>query len=196
MSEVETKHTGPGFWERLQPRERVLIMALVGVFFLMSTLLSIYLRHKKLTEIEDEITDLRDGLDLVRTFGPAHREKLAAKVEHEDKVAVEPLLFASLIEEAQSIVDVQAANQSEKPPVEVAPGLQMRTYEFDLRSVTLTQLTQFLSTIESKEGHVVITQGLTIRSPSTSEDRLNVDVVLATYERVDPKDEDSEEKSP
>lgn len=194
MAKVETKHKGPGFWERLQPRERVLVMALVGVFLLMAMGVMMFLRHKQLSDIDEEIADVREGLDLARTLGPSYQEKLARKAEAQQKISSTPLLFSTLVEEAQTIAEVTASNQAEKPAIEVAPGLQMRTYEFDLRGVTLAQLTKFLSTIESKEGHVVLTQGLTIRSPSGAEDRLNVDVVLATWERVTPDDQDSQEQ--
>lgn len=194
MAKVDVKHKGPGFWERLQPRERVLVMALVGVFLLMAMGVMMFLRHKKLSDIDDEIADKREGLELARTFGPSYQEKLARKAEATQKISSTPLLFSTLVEEAQTIAEVTASNQAEKPAVEVSPGLQMRTYEFDLRGVTLAQLTKFLSTVESKEGHVVLTQGLTIRSPSGSEDRLNVDVVLATWERVAPEEEQQEEE--
>jgi hypothetical protein len=184
MAKVDAKHKGPSFWERLQPRERVLVMALVGVAFLMFTMVLMFMRYKKLTVIDEEIADMRDALDLTRTFGPSYAEKLSSKEQETDKMSAEPLLFSTLIEQAAEVAEVKVSNQTEKPPVEVAPGLQKRTYEFDLRSVTLAQLTKFLSTVESKEGHVVQTHALTIRSPSGSEDRLNVDVILATYERV------------
>lgn len=184
MAKPDAKHAGPSFWEKLQPRERVLVMALLGVLIVMGTGVMLFLRYQKMTELEEEVADIREGLDLVRTFGGAYQERLADKSDQDTEIGAEPLLFSTLIEEAQSIVDIQAANQSEKPPIEIAPGLQKRTYQFDLRSVTLAQLTQFLSVIEGKEGHVVITEGMTIRSPSSSEDRLNVDVTLATYERV------------
>ena len=193
MAKVDAKHKGPGFWERLQPRERVLVMALVGVFLLMAMGVMMFLRHKKLSEIDDEIADKREGIDLARTFGPSYQEKLAQKAEAQQKISSTPLLFSTLVEEAQTVAEVTASNQAEKPAVEVAPGLQMRTYEFDLRGVSLAQLTKFLSTVESKEGHVVLTQGLTIRSPSGSEDRLNVDVVLATWERVEPEEDQEQE---
>lgn len=188
MAKVDGKHKGPNFWDRLQPRERVLVMALVGVAFLMFTAVLMFMRWKKLSAIDDEIADMRAGLDMTRTFGPVYKEKLASKAQEDQKVSAEPLLFSTLIEQAAEVAEVKVSNQTEKPPVNVAPGLQKRTYEFDLRSVSLAQLTKFLSTVESKEGHVVITQGLTIRSPSGSEDRLNVDVVLATYERVAEED--------
>lgn len=186
---VDTKHKGPSFWERLQPRERVLVMALVGVFFVMATGVMMYLRHKKLEAIDLEIVDMRKSIDMTRSFGPAYQDKLNRKGDRNDHISSVPLLFSTLVEEAQTVAEVTASNQDEKPAVEIEPGLHKRTYEFDLRGVTLAQLTKFLSTVESKEGHVVLTEGLTIRSPSGSEDRLNVDVVLATWERVAPEDE-------
>jgi hypothetical protein len=181
---VDAKHKGPSFWERLQPRERVLVMALVGVFFVMATGVMMFLRHKQLTAIDLEIVDMREGLDMTRSYGPAYLEKLNKKGDRNDHIASTPLLFSTLVEEAQTVAEVKASNQAEKPAVEIEPGLQQRTYEFDLRGVTLAQLTKFLSTVESKEGHAVLTEALTVRSPSGSEDRLNVDVVLATWERV------------
>jgi hypothetical protein len=183
MKKVDPKHKGPSFWERLQPRERVLVMALVGVFFAMFMGVLMFMRHQKLAAIDEDILALREGLDLTRTLGASYQEKLASKSSEDQKISAEPLLFSTLIEEAAEVAEVKVSNQTEKPPVEVAPGLHRRTYEFDLRSITLAQLTKFLSTVESKEGHVVLTQALTIRSPSASEDRLNVDVILATYER-------------
>jgi hypothetical protein len=181
---VDIKHKGPSFWERLQPRERVLVMALVGVFFVMSTGVMMFLRHSKLTAIDVEIADMRKGLDMTRSFGPAYQEKLNRKDDRNEHISSVPLLFSTLVEEAETVAEVTASNQAEKPAIEIEPGLHKRTYEFDLRGVTLAQLTKFLSTVESKEGHMVLTEGLTIRSPSGSEDRLNVDVVLATWERV------------
>lgn len=192
MATIDAKHKGPSFWERLQPRERVLVMALVGVFFVMATGVMMFLRYSKLTAVEDEIVDMRKGLDMTRSYGPAYKEKLANKGKTNDEISSTPLLFSTLVEEAQTVAEVKASNQAEKPAVEIEPGLRKRTYEFDLRGVTLAQLTKFLSTVESKEGHVVLTEGLTIRSPSGNEDRLNVDVVLATWERVETEGEGEE----
>ena len=191
MAKVDAKHKGPGFWERLQPRERVLVMALVGVFFLMGTGVMMFLRHNKLAAYDEEIADLREGLDLGRSFGPSWKEKLDKPKT--SKVATEKLLFATLIEEAKAAADgIKVQNQEEKPAQEVSPGVQKRTYEFDLRNVSLTDLTKFLSTIEGQENRVILTENLTIRSPSGSEDRLNVTVVLATWETMVGDDEEEE----
>lgn len=193
MAKVDAKHKGPSFWDRLQPRERVMLMALAGVFFVMASGLMMLLRYKKLSTIDEEIADMREGLRLTRTMGPSYQERLASQNKQQDEVSAEPLLFSVLVEEAQTVAEVKASNQDEKPPIEVAEGLQKRTYEFDLRGVTLASLTKFLTIVESKEGHVVLTEGLTIRSPSASEDRLNVDVILATWERTDGEGAEEED---
>lgn len=193
MAKADAKHKGPSFWERLQPRERVLVMALAGVALLMFTMVLMFLRFQKLSAIDEEIADIRQGLDLARTFGPSYKEKLAIKEQATEKVSAQKLMFSTLVEQAAEVAEVKVSNQAEKPAVEVAPGMHRRTYEFDLRGVTLAQLTKFLSTVEGQEGHVVLTHGLTIRSPSGSEDRLNVDVVIATYERVSQGEAPAEE---
>lgn len=190
---VDAKHKGPSFWDRLQPRERVLVMLMVGVFFLVTTVVMMLLRHKKLETLELEIADMREGLLLTRSRGSSYREQLASTSKRNDDISATPLAFASLVEEAQVVAEIKANNLSDKDSIEVAPGVRKRTYQFDMRGVTLEQLTKFLSSVESKEGHVVLTEALTIRSPSASEDRLNVDVVLATWERVEPEAEPEEQ---
>ena len=188
MAKVDAAHQGPSFWERLQPRERVYVMVLVGVFIFMGTSVMMFLRYKKLGGVDEEIVDLREGLDLTRTMGPSFKERQAKPADN--KIPTEKLLFATLVENAQMVAEVTASNQEEKPALEVAPGIQKRTYEFDLRNVTLDQLTKFLATVEGQEDRVVLTENLTIRSPSSSEDRLNVNVVLATWERRESEEEE------
>ena len=193
MAKVDDKHKGPSAWERMQPRERVLVMILVGVFIFMSTAVMLLLRQRKLSAIDEEIDDLRQGLYLTRTSGASYKEKLASKTKADSRISTEELAFSTLIEEAQTVAEITANGGEEKASVEVAPGLRMRTYEFDLRSVTLDQLTKFLTHLESKEGHVILTQNLTIRSPSAAEDRLNVDVVIATWQRTGAAEGEEEE---
>jgi hypothetical protein len=78
---------------------------------------------------------------------------------------------------------VQVSNSEEIPALELGGGLLKRSFKFQLRSVTLEDLVKFLTKVESKPGHIVVTEGLLIRSPSNAEDRLNVDVTIATWER-------------
>lgn len=173
-----------GFMDRLTPRERTYVMVLVLVFFLMGTLVLLYLRDKALRAIERDITATRQAIDTVHTRGAVYKQRLEEKKEREAKISDQALLFSTLVEEAATVAEtVQVSNEEEIPALELDAGLLKRSFKFQLRSVTLEDLVKFLTKVESKPGHIVVTEGLLIRSPSNAEDRLNVDVTIATWER-------------
>lgn len=180
------KGTGGGFMERLTPRERTYVMVLVLVFFLMGTLVLLYMRDKALRELERNIEGTRQALGTVYTRGAVYKEKLEEKKKREAKISSDALLFSTLVEEAAAVAEtVQVSNEEETAAVDLGSGLLKRGFKFQLRSVTLEDLVKFLTKVESKPGHIVVTEGLLVRSPSNAEDRLNVDVTLATWERRD-----------
>lgn len=175
---------GGGFMDRLTPRERTYVMVLVLVFFVMGTLVLLYLRGNALRDIERDIEATRQALDTVHTRGAVYKQRLEEKKEREAKISDQPLLFSTLVEEAATVAEtVQVSNEEEIPTLELGAGLLKRSFKFQLRSVTLEDLVKFLTKVESKLGHIVVTEGLLIRSPSNAEDRLNVDVTIATWER-------------
>lgn len=182
---MSTRKSSGGFWTRLNPRERVLILVLVVVFFVMGTAVLFVVRSSYLGTTREQIAATQRALDLVYTRGAVFQDQLQRKQERESKISSQSLLFATLIEKASgTLEDVAVTNQEEKPPVDLGDGLRLRSVEFDLRSVTLETLTKFLATLESEAGHVIFTQRLLIRSPSAQEDRLNAAVELATWERM------------
>ena len=180
----------PGFLARLQPRERTLVMALVFVFFAMTIGVLFYLRAGRLEKIEGDVVDLKTGLELVYTQGATFKEKQAAKDNKKSNVADKPLLFSTAIEKAEAKYELSTRNQELKPPQEIAPGLEKSTVEFDLRNVQLEPVMKFLAELEAIPGHVVVTENLLIRSSSNSEDRLQIDVTMATYHRSEPSEAD------
>jgi hypothetical protein len=185
------------FWERLTPRERTMLLSLVLVFFVMGTIVLMFLRGNSLRGTKSEIQEIRRTLDQVYTRGAVYQERLAAKRARESKISSNRVLFATLLEQAQeSVENVTVSNEEELPTLDLGDGLVKRTFKFDLRSITLEDLTKFLSSIEGKRGHIILTEQLLIRSPSANENRLNVDVTLATWERtagVEEADDEDEE---
>ncbi len=188
-----------GFWSRLTPRERTLVLVLVLVAFVMSTVLLLFLRAQALRKTRNAIDAHRMALDKVYTQGAVYSTRLESKKAKEASISTHPVVFTTLLEEARAGLDnISISNEEELPALDLGDGLIKRAYEFDLRSVTLEDLTRFLAAIESKPGRVILTESLTIRSTSASEDRLNVDVTLATWERRADEaegdgDEDEEE---
>jgi hypothetical protein len=186
-----------GFWSRLTPRERSLIMALVLTFFVMGTLLLFYLRRNTLRESSNEIDEYRLALESVYTRGAVYEERLKDKKKRESNIATDEIEFLTLAEEAQAKIEGLSVSEGEEgTPMDLGEGLVKRTFKFKLRSVSLEDALKFLTDIESRPGRIILTEQLLVRSPSATEDRLNLDVQIATWERravVDAVEEEAEE---
>lgn len=172
-----------GFFARLQPRERILVLAVVVVAFVTALSLLFFFRGQKLNELEEGVSDLRAGIELAYGQGGVYQRKAAQKQQRESKISSDSLLLTTAVEEAAQQVGISARNQQLLPPVDLKEGLRKNAVEFDLRGVTLEQLVDFVAKLESNPKHVVLTENLLVRSPSSTEDRLNVDLTLATWER-------------
>lgn len=176
-----------GFIARLNPRERVLVGMLLLVFFVISVSVLFMQRSTALGEKQAAIDELRVALDLVYTRGTVYDLKKKEKAAREARIAnIQPLIYSSLIEEAQKTLTIGTVRgEEEKPSVEVVPGvLTKRLYGFEVRGVGLEELLNFLTKLEQEPGHFLIVERLAIKSPSSLEDRLNVEVELATWEML------------
>jgi competence protein ComGC len=176
-----------GFMARLSQRERVLLGMLLLVFFVISVTVLFMLRNSAMAEKQTEIDALRRGLDLVYTRGTVYDLKKKEKAAREARIAsIQPMIYSSLLEEAQkTLTNGTVRGEEEKPSVEVVPGvLTKRLYGFEVRGVGLEELLNFLTKLEQEPGHFLIVERLAIKSPSSLEDRLNVEVELATWEML------------
>ncbi len=159
-------------------------MLLVGVLIFGSFAVLFTIRRQRLTALAEEIDDMRTGIDLVHTRGAVYQELLAEKNRREGRLSDQPVLFSTLIESAEAEAGVSAGNQEVQAAVDLTDTLRVRAVTFDLRGVTLDQLTKFLGALESNQQSLLLTRNLLIRSPSAAEDRLNVDLEVATWERI------------
>lgn len=195
------KRVSASWWIRLSGRERQLLMLLGTTFLFVFAVAILFLRFQKLQAHEESITNYRQAISKVFTEGSEYRERVDKKERRENLISTTPISFASLIEQAETLAQVTTTDQEEKPPVDETPSLRKRMITFEVRDVTLEQLLKFISTIESKRGHIVLTENLEIRNLSGTgpepEDRLKVNFEVSTWERVgqaaaDAKDEDKE----
>lgn len=192
-----------GFIARLQPRERALLAMLLIVFFVIATGVLFMTRSASLTAKQEAIGELRQGLDLVNTRGTVYDLKKKEKAAREARIAnIQPVIFSALLEEAsRSLTTGTMRGEEEKPSVELGNGLIKRVFGFEVRSVGLEELLTFLTKIEQQSGNnIIIVERLAIKSLSPLEDRLNVEVELATWELLKveaaPADGSAGESSP
>lgn len=174
-----------GLWAGLSPRERTLLRLLGLAFVFVVTLALFYLRSARLSAIERKIDRVTDALVLLRTKGGDYAERRKKASKQSRRFSDTPLMFSSHIEAvAARVPDVEVTNQEEQAPVELGAGLRRRTFEFDIRSVSYETLFRFLAEAEQVPGHVVLVDGLRIRSASPNEDRVHAAVRLSTWERA------------
>lgn len=174
-----------GFIARLQPRERALLGILLIVFFAIATGVLFMLRSESIAEKQAAIDGLRHGLDLVHTRGTVYDLKKKEKAAREARIAnIQPIVFSALLEEAsRTLVTGTLRGEEEKPSVPLGDGaLIKRIYGFEVRNVALEELMNFLTKVEQQPGNILIVERLAIKSLSPMEDRLNVEVELATWE--------------
>ncbi|MBC8068064.1 MAG: hypothetical protein IAG13_07005 [Deltaproteobacteria bacterium] len=193
---------GSGFLAGLTPRERTYILVLVLVFFVMGTLVLLYFRGNSLRETEKEIAEYRLAIDDLNTRGAVYKAKMEQKKAREAEIATECIQFATLLDEARSSVEnISIANEEEEAVLELGSGLSKCSYKFEVRTVTLEDLTKLLSFIESKPGQIITTENLSIRAVSNVEDRLNAEITLVTFRRdtqaaAPTGDDEAEEDKP
>ena len=186
-----------GFWSRLSPRERNLLTLLVVVFFVMGIGVLFLLRSDSFAASEERIAEMKRGIQLMQTRGAVYSEKLKEKAEREAMIANDPIEFAIILEQATkaTLEEKSTSNEEEKPPLELGEGLVKRIYSFELRRVTLEELTKFLQKVEDQPGHIVFAERIKVRSPSAVEDRINVEIDLATWEmKRDEEERDKDEE--
>jgi hypothetical protein len=185
---------GGGFMARLQPRERALLGVLLIVFFVCATGVLFYIRGNAMAEKQTQIDELRRGLDLVYTKGTVYDLKKKEKAQREARIAnTTPIIFSTLIEDmSKTLVTGTIRGEEEKASVELGNGLVKRVYGFEVRGVPLEELLTFLTKLEQQPGHILIVDRLGIKSPSAEEDRLNVEVELATWELLPKADAPAE----
>lgn len=174
-----------GFIARLSQRERVLLGMLLLVFFVISVSVLFMLRSTAMAEKQKSIDELRRGLDLVYTRGTVYDLKKKEKAAREARIAnIQPIVFSALLEEAsRTLVTGTLRGEEEKPSVPLGDGaLIKRIYGFEVRNVALEELMNFLTKVEQQPGNILIVERLAIKSLSPMEDRLNVEVELATWE--------------
>lgn len=175
---------GGGFWAGLTPRERVYMLVLVMVFFVMGTLVLLYFRGNALKETEQEILKIRTALTDLDTRGAVYKAKIEKKKAREGAISTECAQFASLLEDARSQVEgFKPTNEEEQPSLDIGGGLTKCAYKFDAKEITLEQLTKLLTFLEGQPDALISTENLVVRSLSGAEDRLNADITLITFRR-------------
>jgi general secretion pathway protein M len=172
-----------GEWNRMAPRERRLVTALVGAVIAFAVLVTGFIIYGSLSDIATSNDDTREALALIAKNKDEYLEAKARMVAQEVRIGTEPPQFAADLEEAAREVNIQIPETNEQPAVAVGKRYLQHKVDVKLRQVDLQSLTRFLARLEQGR-HLIMITSLRVRKHFSEGDKLDVELTAEAFEKV------------
>jgi general secretion pathway protein M len=172
-----------GEWNRMAPRERRLVTALVGAVVAFAVLVTGFIIFGSLSDIATSNDDTREALALIAKNKDIYLEAKGRMVAQEVRIGTEPPQFAADLEEAAREVSIQIPETNEQPAVAVGKRFLQHKVDVKLRQVDLQSLTRFLARLEQGRRLIMVTS-LRIRKHFSEGDKLDVELTAEAFEKV------------
>lgn len=174
-------------WDGLAPREQRLVAAL-GITFVV-VLLTLLWRgiNGGLAERAERNDEIRQALDALQAYriGQAEQTETARQVE----IPADPVRLQSYLEGIATEVGITIPGFNPQTPV-TRDGFTESSTRIEIRELTITELTDFLEKVETREGHVVV-KSLDIKRNFRDEEKLDANMVVTTFSKEKKDDEGS-----
>lgn len=173
-------------WEQISPREQRLILAL-GITFLVVVL---FLLGRGITggldALDEENQKARATLRVLHDY----RQNMGAGEVKEVKLPDEPVKLQSYLEGIAGEVGITIPGFNPQADA-TKEGVVTASTRFQIRGISLQQLTDFLEKVETKSPHVVV-QSLDIKRDFRDKQKLDIDVQVTTYANAKKSAEDQD----
>jgi hypothetical protein len=164
-------------WEQISPREQRLILAL-GITFVVVVL---FILGRGITGGLDTLDEKNQKARATLRVLHDYRQNMGsgAAETKEVKLPDEPVKLQSYLEGIAGEVGITIPGFN--PQADTAKeGVVTSSTRFQIRGLTLQQLTDFLEKVETKSPHVVV-QSLDIKRDFRDKEKLDIDVLVTTY---------------
>jgi type II secretory pathway component PulM len=172
------------FWDRISPRERrLVVIAVVALPLTIAIWLGLAI-HDGLATMEHRNERARKALDAVADV----RARGGVDPQNDDvvkKMGTEPLGLETYITNAAKKARFELKGSITPRPPQPRNGFVTNTSTLSLDKITIEQLKDFLSAVESDSKVVAVTH-LNIRRDARDKDKLYVNVEVSTYS-MEPK---------
>src|SRR3954453_12438618 len=145
-----------GEWNRMAPRERRLVAALVGAVVAFAVLVTGFIIFGTLGDIATSNDDTREALALIAKNKDEYLEAKKRMTDQEVRIGPEPPQFAADLEEAAREVSIQIPETNEQPAVPVGKRYLEHKVDVKLRQVDLPSLSKFLAHLEQGRRLIVV----------------------------------------
>jgi len=180
-------------WERLAPRERRWVTALLGAVVTVALLLGATYAMNKIGDLHDENAAIREALGAIAQHRDEYLEAKARNAVQEARIGNDPPQLTADLEVAARGENVQIAESSERPPAPAGRRYIEHDMDIKIRETDLQSLTKFLKRVETGPRLVFFTRLALKHRYSDDSDKLDVELTATAFERVR---EDKTKKKP
>jgi hypothetical protein len=181
------------FWDRISPRERVLvIIAAIAVPVTIALWLGFAIRDG-LVALEKRNDDTRRALQIVRDL--QERGGPTTAPADEIKIPAEPILLETYLNDAATTAGITIKNITPRSATPAKNGILTTTVYFTLDGLEIEKLKAFLQEVETKSKVVAITR---LKVARNFKDKKKVDVrsiEVSTYSRPNAGAKNGDDKS-
>ena len=176
-------------FQAMTPRERTLITGLGAAVGLVVLLVLWYFVADGLEQRAERVAEMRRAIDILGSKGDELRSArmMKAKVDARIEAGAVPMLQAHLDKIAKDVgLDVKEYKTLKDRFLDKKERYRERSVRLSLLGVDLDSLTKFMDRIEGGRYLVMVTQ-LRVQTRPGQPDKLDVEMVVSTYEKVEGK---------
>jgi len=170
-------------WNRMAPRERRLVTALVGAVIGFAVLVTGFIIVGNLTDLRQNNEDAREALANIAKHRDEFLEAREQMRSQEVRIGPEGPQFAADLEEAAREVGIQIPETNEQPAVPVGKRYLEHKVDVKLRQLDLPSLSKFLAHLEQGR-RLIVVNVLRIRKHFSEGDKLDVEFTAVAWEKV------------
>jgi len=170
-------------WDRMAPRERRLVAALMAVLMVLSGGLGVFLVTDSLSELSDHNAAVREALATIVKRRDDYLEARGRSAAQDARIGNEAPQLKADLEAAGRDTGVQIPEMNERPTAPAGRKYVQHEVDFRVRQVDLQSLTAFMQKVESGKRFIVLTR-MSLKRRYGEQDKLDADMTAAAFERV------------
>ncbi|MEA2699814.1 MAG: hypothetical protein QOI66_4085 [Myxococcales bacterium] len=179
-------------WDRLAPRERRSVAALVIAVLVVAVLLSIYFLFSSVSDLEEGNAKIREALTMIAKHRDEYMEAKTRSAANDARIGTEPPQLTSDLEAAAREEGVQIAESNERPVTPAGRRYSQHDVDLKIRDIDLQSLTKFMRRVETGPRLIYFSR-LSIKRRYSEAEKLDVEATATAFEKLR---EDKAKKKP
>ena len=171
-------------FEGLAPRERSLVMLLIGVVFGVGVLGGAYLLYDRIDTLEEQTDAMQRALrDIAKKRGP-YLQARARALQLDQRIGQSPLQLSGFLESLAKETSIEIRETNPRTPEAMGKKYVQQSVDLRIGKVGLEPLLKFMRKIETYPSNLVLVTQLNIRSRDDKHQEFEVDMTVSTYEHA------------